>query len=147
MAQEKKRAAASSPTSSSCHSSLSSINQTVDSYPCKKTGEESFYDTGGPSTESSREIKIVEDQDGEQGYSMDDIWKDIALSMEENMLQPVYDGHSEEGCNFSCPPMHSPSWEYSSDSLWMMDEEGGNIFLPIGHQSFPYHEQAKGEHF
>ncbi|KAF7805497.1 Transcription factor MYB59 [Senna tora] len=121
IAQEKKRAAISSPTSSSCHSSLSSENHTVDSYPTKKTGEESFYDTGGPNMTSKTETKIGEDQVGDQGYSMDDIWKDIALS--ESLMHPVYDGHSEVGCNFSCPPMPSPSWEYSSDSLWVMDEE------------------------
>lgn len=138
-AQEEKRAAAeaASPTSSSCQSSLSSSNHSVvDSvHASKKAGEESFYDTGG--------INIVgEDQDGDQkGYSMDDIWKDIAM-FEENILQPVYDGHSsEEGCNFSCPQVPSPSWEYS-DPLWVMDEEESKMLFPSSDQYFSCYEQG-----
>ena len=142
-AQEKMRASeAPSPTPSSCQSSLSSNNHAVDSHASKKAGEESFYDTGGPNMTGSTGIN-VEDQDVvEQGYySMDDIWKDIAMS-EENILQPVYDGNSEEGCNFSCPPMPSPSWEYSSDPLWMMDEEQSKVLFPKSDQFFYCYEQG-----
>ncbi|KAJ7980903.1 Myb transcription factor [Quillaja saponaria] len=119
-AQEKKRVVSASTISSKCSSS-SSNNHTGDSFPSLETGEESFYDTGGPNMVVSAK-KIGKQQEGEQVYSMDDIWKDIALS-EDNILKPVYKGHSVEGCIFSCPPMASPSWEYTSDSLWMMDEE------------------------
>ena len=65
----------------------------------------------------------------EKGYSMDDIWKDIDLS-EENTIKPLSENYSEEGCNFSCPSMASPSWEYCWDSLWKMDEEESKMFLP-----------------
>ena len=65
----------------------------------------------------------------EKGYSMDDIWKDIDLS-EENTIKPVSYNYSEEGCNFSCPSMAFPSWEYRWDSLWKMDEEENKMFLP-----------------
>ncbi|XP_028775748.1 transcription factor MYB59-like [Neltuma alba] len=119
MAQEKKRAAAaaSSPSSSSASSKSS-------------TGEGSSYDTGDPTNNviSSTEIQITGEDRAreEEGYSMDDIWKDIAVS-EENK--------SEDGCNFSC----TPSWEYStSDSLWVMDEEESKILNPF----FPYYEQG-----
>ncbi|CAK7331634.1 unnamed protein product [Dovyalis caffra] len=64
-------------------------------------------------------------QGGEKGYSMDDIWKDI-----ENTIEPVCDGFSEEGCNFSCPSLASPSWEYRPDTLWSIGEEEGKMFLP-----------------
>lgn len=114
MAQEKKRAAVPSPTSSGCHSSVSSNNHAVDSHASKKAGEESFYDTGGPNLKGSSDqlVKVGEDQEGEEGFSIDDIWKDI-----DNILQPtIYDGHSE-------PSMPSPSWEYCLDPLWVMDEE------------------------
>ncbi|KAI4322170.1 hypothetical protein L6164_021889 [Bauhinia variegata] len=121
-AQEKKRATIPSSTSSSCISSLSSNNHTVDSYSPMKTGEESFYDTGGANMTDPTGLMIGEEKQGEQGYSMDDIWKDIDLS-EENILLPVRDGLREEGCNIYCPPMPSPSWEYSSDTIWVMDEE------------------------
>ncbi|KAI4334492.1 hypothetical protein L6164_019176 [Bauhinia variegata] len=148
-AQEKKQAHALTPssTSSSCHSSLSSENHTVDSYPSKKTGEESFYDTGGASKTAPVGVKLGEEQQSEQGYSMDDIWKDIEIS-EENILLPVYDRRSEECCNISCPPMPSPSWEYSSDTLWVMDEEEmlllsaekGNHMKPqVGRYTHPDH--------
>ncbi|KAL1298535.1 hypothetical protein HN51_042868 [Arachis hypogaea] len=125
-AQEEKRALA-SPSSSSCHSSLSSNNnnnQAVDSHASKKAGEESFYDTGGPvmTVDCSTDLKE------EEGFSMDDIWKDIELCEEKNIV--VYDGNkSEEGCNFSSPP----SWEYSSDPLWVMDEQ--SVLFPT---SDPY---------
>ena len=69
---------------------------------------------------------------------MDDIWKDIDnMSEENNTLQPVYEGNSEEGCNFSCPPqVPSPSsWEYSSsDPLWVMDEE--SLFCPLSEEPY-----------
>nr|KYP68161.1 Transcription factor MYB59 [Cajanus cajan] len=122
-AQEKKRAASlASRVSSSCQSSLSSNNHVVDSHASKEAGEEI----------------------GEKGYTMDDIWNDIVES-EENIynLQPVYDGHSEEGCNFSCPPpMPSPSWdEYNSHPLWVMDEEESNKML-FPDQYFPCYDQG-----
>ncbi|XP_061373195.1 transcription factor MYB59-like [Gastrolobium bilobum] len=115
-AQEKKHAPVQSPTSSSCQSSLTSNNHAVDSHASKKGGQESFYDT---------------DQDAEQGYSMDDIWNDIAMSEENINMQQVYDGQSEECCKFSCPPIHSPSLDYSSDPLWVMDEEERKMLFPI----------------
>ncbi|KAF7823567.1 transcription factor MYB59 [Senna tora] len=132
-AQEKKRSASpiSSPISS-CVSSLSSNNHAVESNPSKENGEESFYDTGGFNN-------MIEEQ---EGYSMDDIWKDIDVSEEENIinLQPI----------FSCPPpppphMPSPSsWEYSSDSLWVMEEEESKMFLPTtSDHFFNCYEQGK----
>lgn len=140
-AQEKKRAAPPSPASS-CLSSQSSNNHLAGSNPSKENGEESFYDTGGPNMVDSTEIIIREEQ-YEQGYSMDDIWKDIDLS-EENILQTVYDGHIEDGeCNFSCPQMAS-TWEYPSDSLWVMDdEEESKMFLPTNDQFFSHYGQGK----
>ncbi|KAK7404607.1 hypothetical protein VNO78_05562 [Psophocarpus tetragonolobus] len=142
-AQEKKHAA-SSPVSSSCQSSLSSNNHVVDSHASKEAGEESFYDTG--------EYGLIGVGEGEKGYSLDDIWKDIVVSEENNniySLQPVYvyDAHSEEGCNFSCPPpmMPSPLWEYnSSHPLWLMDEEESNkmLFPTPNEQYFSCYEQG-----
>lgn len=147
-AQEKKRAASSaSRVSSSCQSSLSSNNHVVDSHASKEAGEESFYDTGGHDHDDMMGLiglGVGEDQVGEKGYTMDDIWNDIVES-EENIynLQPVYDGHSEEGCNFSCPPpMPSPSWdEYNSHPLWVMDEEESNKML-FPDQYFPCYDQG-----
>ncbi|XP_057451556.1 transcription factor MYB48-like isoform X2 [Lotus japonicus] len=120
-AQEKKKGSSAVP--SPTPSSISSNNNHGEDYShaSKKAGEESFYDTGGyghPAMvgSSSTQVKVGggNHHDAEQEISMDDIWKDIDLS-EEN---------SEEGCNFSCPPMPSPSsWEYSSDPLWVMNEE------------------------
>ena len=141
-AQEEKRAAmVPSQTSSSSHSSISSNNiHAVDSHASKKAGEESFYDTGGPNSTDVK-VKVGEGKEGsEEGFSMDDIWKDIVLP-EENILQPVvYDGNNEEGCNFSCPPVPSPSWEYSSDPLWVMDEE--SMLFPISDPYFSCYAQG-----
>ncbi|RDY02914.1 Transcription factor MYB59, partial [Mucuna pruriens] len=154
-AQEKKRASSSTVSSSCCQSSVSSNNNhVVDSHNgSKEGGEESFYDTGGHDGDMMGLVNVGEDQVGEKGYSysMDDIWKEIVVSEEENVynLQPVYDGHSEEGCNFSCPPpsiMPSPSWdEYnSSHLLWVMDEEESNkvLFPTLSDQYFSCYEQG-----
>jgi myb proto-oncogene protein len=56
---------------------------------------------------------------------MDDIWRDI-----ENTIEPVCDGFSEEGCNFSYPSLASPSWEYRPDILWSISGEESKMFLP-----------------
>lgn len=140
-AQDKKRGEAASSSSSSVDSSISSNNHAVDPHASKKAGEESFYDTGGHGVTASTQDQ---GQKGEQGlFSMDDIWKDIDnMSEENNTLQPVYEGNSEEGCNFSCPPqVPSPSsWEYSSDPLWVMDEE--SLFCPLSEPYFSCYAQG-----
>ncbi|XP_021674166.1 transcription factor MYB48 isoform X2 [Hevea brasiliensis] len=124
-AQERKRAM--SPSLSSSDSSATSTITTQNSSPSLETGEASFYDTGGPESSPSGGKISEAVQGGEEGYSisMDDIWKDI-----ENTIEPVFDGFSEQGCNFSCPSIASPSWEYCPDTLWTMDEEEGKMFLP-----------------
>ncbi|XP_022756595.1 transcription factor MYB48-like isoform X2 [Durio zibethinus] len=129
MAQETKRAM--SPSSST--------TTTVDSLPFSGTGKVSFYDTGGPDMaalagKNSSEFQV------EKGYSMDDIWKDIEMS-EENTIKPL-SNYSEEGRNFSCPSMASPSWEYCWDLLWKMDEEESKMFLPTN-QFLSYNEYGR----
>ena len=89
------------------------------------TGEASFYDTGGLEQVASAGKNGEAVQGGEKGYSMDDIWRDI-----ENTIEPVCDGFSEEGCNFSYPSLASPSWEYRPDILWSISGEESKMFLP-----------------
>ncbi|KAJ6948035.1 transcription factor MYB59-like isoform X2 [Populus alba x Populus x berolinensis] len=122
-AQERKRATSPSLSSSNCSSS--SNTTTVNSSPLPRTGETSFYDTGGLEQVALAGKNGEAVQGGEKGYSMDDIWKDI-----ENTIEPVCDGFSEKGCNFSCPSLASPSWDYCLDTLWSFGEEDGKIFLP-----------------
>ncbi|XP_021641942.1 transcription factor MYB48-like isoform X1 [Hevea brasiliensis] len=124
-AQERKRAM--SPSLSSSNSSPTSNITTVNSSTFPETGKVSFYDTGGLESSPSGGKNIGEAvQGGEKCYPIDDIWKDI----ESTTIEPVYDGFSEEGCNFSCLSIASPSWEYCSDTLWRMDEEESKMFLP-----------------
>ncbi|KAB1226039.1 Transcription factor MYB48 [Morella rubra] len=142
-AQEKKQAL--SPSSPSSNSSSSSASHpTLDSVPFPETGgEESFYDTGGPDIIASAQKHVEEKNTGaENGYSMDDIWKDIAL-LEENSIKPVYDTYSEEGNGFSCPPLASPPWEFCLDSLWNMDKEESKMPLPNNDQFFPCYEYGR----
>lgn len=129
-AQERKRTP--SPSSSSSNiSSSSSNNPTVDSVTTQETGKERFYDTGGPRDMLTSTEKNIEEQGkSDNAYSFDDIWKEIALSEGYGIL-PVYDGYSEESCIFSCPLMASPTMEYSSDSLWQINEEESKMFPPI----------------
>ncbi|KAM7501946.1 hypothetical protein LguiB_000850 [Lonicera macranthoides] len=125
-AQEKKRAIASQSSSLSNSSSSSSLSTPhVDSIPLLESKERSFYDTGG------LEKKGADQGEGENGnYSMDEIWNDI-VSSDDDAVKPVCDGYGEEVCNFSCPILPSPVWDYSPDSLWRMDEEESKMFLPI----------------
>ncbi|XVF20122.1 hypothetical protein REPUB_Repub11eG0171100 [Reevesia pubescens] len=121
-AQEKKRVMSPSSSSSDCQYSSSSTTTTVDSLPFSGTGKVSFYDTGGPNMAALAGQNSPELED-EKGYSMDDIWKDIDMSEENTIIKPPSDNYSEQGCNFPCPSMVSPVWEYCWDSLWKMDEE------------------------
>ncbi|XP_050214312.1 transcription factor MYB48-like isoform X1 [Mercurialis annua] len=121
-AQERKRTM--SPASPSSNSSSASNISTVNSSLSVETGEASFYDTGGPEASVLQGKSSQEVHGGETGYSMDDIWKDI-----ENSIEPVCDGFSEEGCNFSCPSVVSPPWDYSADTLWKIDEEESKMLF------------------
>lgn len=83
--------------------------------------------------------QIEEKQAGENGYSMDDIWNDIALS-DENNIKPVYN-YSEQASNFTCPPLASPSWDW----LWKMEEEESKTLLPnpMADQFFTCYEYGR----
>ncbi|CAK8575998.1 unnamed protein product [Lathyrus sativus] len=128
-AQEKKHAAtttapsiSSSPDqSSSCQSSLFSNNNHASN---KETEEE----------EENYQVQEIE-----QSYSMDDIWRDIAMSEEDDiniLQQTVYDGTSEENCNNNfcssiMPSASSSSWNFSNlDPLWVMDEDESKMLVP-----------------
>ncbi|KAK2643162.1 hypothetical protein Ddye_024925 [Dipteronia dyeriana] len=140
-AQERKKGVSDSPSNSlsSNSESSSSTVTTGDSFHFCKTGTRSFYDTGGSSDDHAVAAaaavvafpgsNIDDNHQGLEGYdekgfySMDDIWNDIDLSEEKNMMiKPV------------CPPIPSPSWEdcFWDDSLWKMDEfeESKNMILP-----------------
>lgn len=130
-AQEKKKKALSpSSPSYSSKSTSSSSNFTADDVSIlifKETGVQSFYDTGGDkeiSISASKEKKLINQKQGENGYSMDDIWKEITTLPEvRNIIEPVL--YDEQGCKFSnCPVLPSPIWDYCfSDLLWKLDDE------------------------
>ncbi|KAK4851009.1 hypothetical protein QYF36_011769 [Acer negundo] len=140
-AQERKKGVNNSPSNSSSSNSESSSSTvtTGDSFHFSKTGTRSFYDTGGssddhaaaaaaaviafPGSNLDDNYQGLEGYDEKGFYSMDDIWKDIDLSEEKNMMiKPI------------CPPIPSSSWEdcFWDDSLWKMDEfeESKNMILP-----------------
>ncbi|KAA8549226.1 hypothetical protein F0562_000910 [Nyssa sinensis] len=140
-AQESKRAM--SPSSPLSNSSSSSANSPPeDSMPITETKERSFYDTGGLEMIAPRGKKSIDHQEHqeelEKGYSMDEIWKDIALFEDEAIITPVYDGYGEEGCDFSCQTMASPLWDYCPhDSLWMqMDDDHSKMVLATSDQFY-----------
>ncbi|KAL3579849.1 hypothetical protein D5086_017684 [Populus alba] len=120
-AQERKSVVSPSLSSSNCSSSSNITTMNSSSPP--GTGDASFYDTGGLEQVASagKNGEAVQ----EKGYSMDDIWRDI-----ENTIEPVCDGFSEEGCNFSYPSLASPLWEYCPDMLWSISVEESKMFLP-----------------
>ncbi|XP_044505160.1 transcription factor MYB59-like [Mangifera indica] len=117
-AQERKRAMCAPSFSIS---SPSSTVTTVDSVQ-SKTGKASFYDTGGHDGDQVMGMAAVVQENETLGNSMDDIWKDIEFSEENNcyMIKPICE---ETTCNFSCAAiMASPPWDYPWDDwLWKMD--------------------------
>ncbi|KAI7988381.1 hypothetical protein LOK49_LG13G02329 [Camellia lanceoleosa] len=107
--------------------SFSSVsnNPPVDSMPFMETKERSFYDTGGDHdqmlTPKGINKGFEEGESTETGYSMDDIWEDIALS-ESDRMKTVCE-----------TIMASPIWNYCSpppDMLWMMEENEENKLFP-----------------
>lgn len=100
-----------SPSSSFSNSSSSSSNSpSVDFTRIKENNERNFYDTGG------LQKKVLDHEKGKnmKVYSMDEIWKDIELSEEnETMCEPI---------------MPSPIWDYCPNTLWMSDEEETKMF-------------------
>ncbi|XP_042512727.1 myb-related protein MYBAS1-like isoform X2 [Macadamia integrifolia] len=138
-AQERKRAL--SPPSSS--SSTNSFSPTLDSTSGVSLPESqimegrSLHDKGVIST--TGDLDVSGDRSEEEvakGYSMDQIWKDIALMQEDVSSGPVY-----EGGLILCPQtpsMASPScWNYCSDALWRMDDqEDLKMWLPTINDHF-----------
>lgn len=101
-AQEKKRPM--SPTSSSSNCCSSSMTTTT------------TQDTGGSNGKMNQEC-----EDGY--YSMDDIWREIDQSG-ANVIKPVKDiYYSEQSCYLNFPPLASPTWESSLESIWNMDAD------------------------
>ncbi|KAL6953627.1 hypothetical protein U1Q18_042219 [Sarracenia purpurea var. burkii] len=76
----------------------------VESIAVAENGERSFYDDTG-------------EERGNEYYSMDEIWREIAAS-------------DQEGRNFfACESMASPIWSYCGhDSPWMMEEDESKMF-------------------
>ncbi|XP_022148321.1 transcription factor MYB59 isoform X2 [Momordica charantia] len=153
-AQEKRRALSASLSSSSSSSSSSSNNSAVE-FPAD-TGPVKFFDSGGSEgsevtalSTTKKKMEENQEQGDPNGYSMDDIWKDIDLSDHESLImnQDVY---SEEDCNFSCPALTSSSpWDYyCGDSLWRMEEEESKlIFSGYDHNGRPRLAQANQNFF
>ncbi|CAI9759177.1 unnamed protein product [Fraxinus pennsylvanica] len=134
--QERKKSAI-SPSSSSSSSSKPSSSCNI----ITEIKEPSFYDTGGLNGVASKEKKlnaltstsdmdrtisrriesnnVQEKEENTKFYSMDEIWKDIELT--------------EENDNFPSQTMASPLWDYCPDFLWPMDEEN-KMFLPMSYQ-------------
>ncbi|KAG1337918.1 myb-related protein MYBAS2 [Cocos nucifera] len=72
---------------------------------------------------------FVENEEGVQGYSMDQIWNEIATP--EAVSELSFGEFKNEVFDTSWPAMPSPMWEYSSESLWKMDYEEFKIFPSV----------------
>lgn len=129
-AQEKKRhVSPSSSCSKCCSSSMTTTNTQDVSFESRmSSGKVSFYDTGG-----NREMNQEETKDG---YSMDDIWKEIDHSA-VNIIQPVKDIYLEQSYCLSYPNLASPSWESSLDSIWKMEEDKSKM-SSFANDQFPF---------
>ncbi|THU53627.1 hypothetical protein C4D60_Mb10t16430 [Musa balbisiana] len=107
-AQERRTSSAPSPSSSSS-SNISELR--AEKHEGCSTAE-------GTSLISGLEVN---DNEG-KGYTMDQIWSEIAASESVSKLSfDEYKGGS--ACNMECPPVSSPIWEDCSASLWRMEDE------------------------
>lgn len=125
-AQERKRNAL-SPSSSS--STLTFNSPSLSEPPITEVGLEQ-HELNSASGCCCMTPGFVESEVGVKGYSMDQIWNEIAspqavsgLSLEEYCKNEIWDT--------SWPPMPSPMWEYSSESLWKIDDEQFKMFPPV----------------
>ncbi|WOL01958.1 Myb-related protein MYBAS1 isoform X2 [Canna indica] len=131
-AQERKRS--SSPSSSSSSGSNdSSINE-----PPSEVLSSEKHETDSIAEENSPLISGLEldDTDGIKGYTMDQIWNEIAAS--ESVSNLSFEEYKEAGsasCSMGCPPLMataSPIWELDcSGSLWRMEEEDMRMLSPM----------------
>ncbi|KAL1558068.1 transcription factor MYB59-like isoform X1 [Salvia divinorum] len=153
--KKNKKVSSSSSSSSSISSSSSFSNSSSPSAPSSPRpgvpalakgkgagaeGERSFYDTGGvelPATTDTRVEKnktvVLEVEEGNKVYSMDDLWKEFEFP--------------EENCGLTTQAVASPIWDYCpTDSLWSMSEEERQL-QPVcdNHfQSFPFYNYMIG---
>ncbi|CAA7032162.1 unnamed protein product [Microthlaspi erraticum] len=118
-AQEKKRPPPMSPTSSSSNCCSSSMTTAT------------TQDSGGSNG------KMGQEGEDEGYYSMDDIWREIDQSG-ANIIKPVKDMYySEQSCYLNFPPLASPAWESSLESIWNMDADESKITSSFAIDQFP----------
>ena len=65
--------------------------------------------------------ELLDHREEEDGYSMDDIWRDI--DDQSNVINQVCDQS-----NFECGPMSMPPWDYEEYSPWTVVEEENKVF-------------------
>ena len=120
----------SSSSSSTLDSSSSWNNRAVNSKSVDETTE-SFDSTIVQDMSALQGKKYQKDQDErEEFYSMDDIWKDITS---DEPIKPVCDVYRERG-NFNCPPLASSLWEYCPETLWRVGGDESKIFFSTNDQ-------------
>ena len=110
IAQEKKRAACPSASSSSVNTSEPPVEVNAERQEFGTTSGSSPLTTTG-SGDNEEVLK---------GYSMEQIWNEIE--------------HINEAWNMNvpCPPMPSSIWECCPDTVWQMDVEKPKMFPPLG---------------
>lgn len=65
--------------------------------------------------------ELLDHREEEDGYSMDDIWRDI--DDQSNVINQVCDES-----NFECGLMSLPPWDYGEYSPWTVVEEENKVF-------------------
>ncbi|XP_026660015.1 myb-related protein MYBAS2 isoform X2 [Phoenix dactylifera] len=125
-AQERKRNAL-SPSSSS--SSLTYNSPSRSEPPAEEAGLEQHELNSASGCCCVTTGFVVEEEGAKGWYSMDQIWNEIATSEAVSGLS--FEGCKNEVCDTSWPPMPSPMWEYSPESLWKIDEEEFKMFPSV----------------
>ncbi|KAJ8464812.1 hypothetical protein OPV22_027364 [Ensete ventricosum] len=117
-AQEHKKKV--SPSSSS--SSSLTDNFAADSQPPSEVAAVNAHELNSSSSCSSLTAVLGEIDDAAiRGYSMDQIWNEIAAP--DVISELSFEECKDEACDISRLTMPSPTWEYCSYSLWKIDDE------------------------
>ncbi|PKU82852.1 Myb-related protein MYBAS2 [Dendrobium catenatum] len=124
MAQERKK---SSPLSSSTCSSES--EQLEEAVGMEKHEQSSYMMT--------RALDIKEEDEVLKVYPMDQIWNEIAGTLESTTSGLSFERYGQEACNISCnsASMPSPLWQNCAESLWKIDDDDDDVDLGIDIES------------
>ncbi|KAI0519212.1 hypothetical protein KFK09_006654 [Dendrobium nobile] len=131
-AQERQKSSQLSPSSSS--SSSSSLNSVAVSEAENKWFEQINHG-------SSISTSGFEEEGELNGYSMDQIWNELAIS-ENPWLN--FEARKEKFNEVEITEMASPLWDYSESQMWKVDDENLKLYSSMAGLMIPNYQYGTG---